>query len=229
MCKNAIDERAGINKLLDDLLIHLEQRGYAQSSLRTYGGIYKRLRAYCADKGTGVFTEDLGWQFMSDCYGTVLGEKDRLKNISRAVAMLSDFQRFGMIFPQSYRDRQEFSAGFCNLMEGFLSNRGKHNLANGTLTRYRHFLLRFELFLLERNIACFSQIQPHHINAYIESFAGYSKNSTAFALNMMKSLFNYAYETGFGSVIIQLLSQELLMRSITVSRLYSVRMKLNVF
>ena len=35
MCKNAIDERAGINKLLDDLLIHLEQRGYAQSSLRT--------------------------------------------------------------------------------------------------------------------------------------------------------------------------------------------------
>ena len=29
MCKNAIDERAGINKLLDDLLIHLEQRGYA--------------------------------------------------------------------------------------------------------------------------------------------------------------------------------------------------------
>lgn len=51
MCKNAIDERSGINKLLDDLLIHLEQRGYAQSSLRTYGGIYKRLRAYCADKG----------------------------------------------------------------------------------------------------------------------------------------------------------------------------------
>lgn len=200
MCKNAIDERSGINKLLDDLLIHLEQRGYAQSSLRTYGGIYKRLRAYCADKGAGVFTEDLGWQFMSDCYGAVLGEKDRLKNISRAVAMLSDFQRFGMIFPQSYRDRQEFSAGFCNLMEGFLSNRGKHNLANGTLTRYRHFLLRFELFLLERNIACFSQIQPYHINAYIESFAGYSKNSTAFALNMMKSLFNYAYETGFGSV-----------------------------
>ena len=179
MCKNAIDERSGINKLLDDLLIHLEQRGYAQSSLRTYGGIYKRLRAYCADKGAGVFTEDLGWQFMSDCYGAVLGEKDRLKNISRAVAMLSDFQRFGMIFPQSYRDRQEFSAGFCNLMEGFLSNRGKHNLANGTLTRYRHFLLRFELFLLERNIACFSQIQPYHINAYIESFAGYSKNSTA--------------------------------------------------
>ena len=227
MCKNAIDERAGINKLLDDLLIHLEQRGYAQSSLRTYGGIYKRLRAYCADKGTGVFTEDLGWQFMSDCYGTVLGEKDRLKNISRAVAMLSDFQRFGMIFPQSYRDRQEFSAGFCNLMEGFLSNRGKHNLANGTLTRYRHFLLRFELFLLERNIACFSQIQPHHINAYIESFAGYSKNSTAFALNMMKSLFNYAYETGFGSVNYSAAVPRVAYAQ--YNRIPTVFMKLNVF
>ena len=49
MCKNAIDEGVGINKLLDDLLIHLKQRGYAQSSLRTYGGIYERLRAYCAE------------------------------------------------------------------------------------------------------------------------------------------------------------------------------------
>ena len=67
MCKNAIDEGVGINKLLDDLLIHLKQRGYAQSSLRTYGGIYERLRAYCADKRTEVFTEDLGWQFTSDC------------------------------------------------------------------------------------------------------------------------------------------------------------------
>ena len=158
MCKNAIDEGVGINKLLDDLLIHLKQRGYAQSSLRTYGGIYERLRAYCADKRTEVFTEDLGWQFTSDCYGAVLGEKNRRKNISRAVAMLSDFQRFGMIFPQSYRDRQKFSAGFCNLLEGFLSNREKRNLANGTLTRYRHFLLRFELFLLERNISCFSHL-----------------------------------------------------------------------
>ena len=75
MCKNAIDERAGINKLLDDLLIHLEQRGYAQSSLRTYGGIYKRLRAYCADKGTGVFTEDLGWQFMHFLYSQKIRPK----------------------------------------------------------------------------------------------------------------------------------------------------------
>lgn len=200
MCKNAIDERTDINKLLDDLQVHLEQRGYAQSSLCTYGGIYKRLRTYCADKGIDVFTEDLGWQFMSDCYGAVLGEKGRLKNISRAVAMLSDFQRFGMIFPQNHRGKQEFSAGFYNLMEGFLSNREKHNLANSTLTRYRHFLLRFESFLLERDITGFNQIQPHHINAYIESLAGYSKNSTAFALNMMKSLFNYAYEIGFSSV-----------------------------
>lgn len=200
MCKKTIDESTDINKLLDDLQVHLEQRGYAQSSLRTYGGIYKRLKAYCASKGISVYTEDLGRQFMSDCYSAVLGEEDRLKNISRAIAMLSDFQRFGMIFAQNYRDKQEFSTGFSNLMEGFLSNREKHNLADSTLIRYRHFLLRFESFLLERGITSFNQINTHHINAYIESFAGYSKNSTAFALNMIKSLFNYAYETGFSTV-----------------------------
>ena len=89
-----------VKELIAELNVHLKQIGYRPSSLKTYGGILNRLQDYCSTKSFDVFTMELGRNFIQDCYGAVLGERNRFKNISRAIHMLADFQRFGMVFKQ---------------------------------------------------------------------------------------------------------------------------------
>jgi site-specific recombinase XerD len=191
---------APVGELVSRLNAHLEQLGYRQSSLDTYGRILKRLQVYCAEKDAVVFTMDLGRDFVQDCYGMVLGDRDKFKNISRAIHMLADFQRFGMIFKQHNCNPRGFSNEYKPLFEGFLESLAKTRLAKGTIKSYRSSLFRLENFLLTRGVSQFSQLGLHQVNIYVESLAGYSKNHISMTLGLMRRLFDYARDNGYHSV-----------------------------
>mgnify|MGYP002858107523 CR=1 FL=1 len=126
-----------------------------------------------------------------------MGNNTQLKLVNRAVIMLSDYQRFGMIFKQQYAQADVFTSGYQMLFEEFMKSREKRNIAKGTIKRYRHFLHRFESFMLNHDVIKFSEISINHINTYIESLAGYAKNTISFTLNMLRWLFKFAYENGY--------------------------------
>ena len=122
----------------------------------------------------------------------IIGDKAQGKLVNRAVIMLSDFQRFGMIFRQQYIQADVFSPGYQTLFEEFMKSREKRNIAEGTIKRYRHFLHRFEAFLLNRGVYSFSEINIHHINVYIQSLSSYSKNTVSASIGLLKFLFGFA-------------------------------------
>lgn len=70
MCKNAIDEGVGINKLLDDLLIHLKQRGYVGHAhvnathwyIRLTGETYPHIRQICEELGDIYSNIKMQWE-----------------------------------------------------------------------------------------------------------------------------------------------------------------------
>ena len=200
MAEEMVYRRKTIQELVSGLTEHLEQIGYRPSSLKTYGGILERLQDYCATRSTETFTMDLGREFVQDCYGAVLGERERLKNISRAVHMLADFQRFGMVFKQQNVRRNGFSPEYAQLFERFLESRHKSGIADSSVAKYRNFLFRFERFLKDRGVNHFHQLALHHVNVYVESMAGYSKNTISAALGMLRLLFDYARNNGFHRV-----------------------------
>lgn len=198
MSEGMVYQGNSIQELVSGLTEHLEQIGYRPSSLKTYGGILERLQDYCAARrGTETFTMDLGREFVQDCYGAVLGERDRLQNISRAVHMLADFQRFGMVFKQQNVRRNGFSPEYTQLFERFLESRRKSGIASSSVAKYRNFLFRFERFLKDRGVDHFHRVALHHVNVYVESMAGYSKNTISAALGMLRLLFDYARENGY--------------------------------
>lgn len=197
MSEKMVFQNKPIKELIAALNSHLKQIGYRPSSLKTYGGILSRLQEYCTARGYEFFSMELGQNFVRDCYGIVLGERDKVKNISRAVHMLADFQRFGMVFKQHNCNPRGFTIEYKSLLDGFLISLEKTWLAKGTIKSYRNSLFRLESFLITRGVTRFNQLELFHVNAYIESLAGYSKNHISMILGLMRRLFDYALDNGY--------------------------------
>lgn len=171
--------------------------GYAQSSLNTYRGICAKIVCYFEDQGVERFNIELGQKFIVEYGGDQFDTAGGFKNYYRAVHMLSDLQRYGMIFKCTQMNRFEFSEGYKQLFEEFLGYTRKRGIANSSVDRIRKILRRFESFLLNRGIRVFSRIKLHHMNVYLETLAGYSKNTISFTVSYLKQLMDYAFQNGY--------------------------------
>ena len=190
MSKNVVE-------LTTALHAHLADLGYKPSSLKTYGCILKKLVGYCTDKNIDTYSVQVGRDFVWECYGYVLGEFDSGKAPNRAMHMLTDFQRYGMIFKQHNIRLEGFSSEYEQLFESFLLHLRKVGIAESSIRKYRNFLFRFEYFLKNRGVLFFNQLELCHLNIYVESYAGLSRNTVAAAVSNLKRLLDFAYKHGY--------------------------------
>lgn len=200
MEKTSSMHNENIGELVDSLYAHLRELEYSEATIVTNRSILSRLVKYAESKRTDKFTIELGRDFVQAEFGHLLGEKDCSHNVNRAIHMLADFQRYGMIFKQSSLTIKGFSDEYKPLFEAFLEYLRKQGLCDNSITTWRGRLFRLEYFLLNRGIEHFEQIEIPHINEYIESLAGFSNGTISATLGCFRRLFVYAYENGYHSV-----------------------------
>ena len=184
--------------LASTVLAEMKKLGYAESSLNTYRSIFDKMTAYFEDKGIGTFSLEQGHAFVLDYCGDRLNDDKTFKNYFRAIHMAGDYQRYGMIFRQTQAGKKDFTEGFKPLADSFLDSLAKTGrIADGTLYSYRKKLFRFEGFLLDRGVDSISKVTGHHIDVYVETLAGYSKNTISFSLTCLRRLLDFAYTNGY--------------------------------
>lgn len=186
-----------IRELISEAKSHLTQIGYRPRTIERLDAVWRKLEDYCDLQGTSSLTAESGREFVWERYGSVLGEKDTSHNVNRAVHLLLDFQKFGMVFKQSSMTIKGFSEPYRELLEGFLKHLHQEGVADGSIRTWRSRLFRFEYFLENNGIAHFSQIELHHVNAYIESLAGFSSGTIGGTLKILGRLFDYALANGY--------------------------------
>jgi site-specific recombinase XerD len=196
--ENARNE--SISKLIELLYVHLEELEYSEATIMTNKSILGRLKRYAESTDKTEFTIELGREFVQAEYGHMLGDRDCSHNVNRAVHMLADFQRYGMIFKQSSLTLKGFSDEYKPLFESFLEYLRKQSLCDNSIVTWRGRLFRLEYFLLNRGIERFEQIEAPHINEYIESLAGFSNSTISSTLGCFRRLFAYAHENGYHTV-----------------------------
>jgi site-specific recombinase XerD len=191
---NIRNERIG--ELIPLLFAHLTELGYSKDTLRTNKSILSRLERYAVAKGTDEFSIELGREFVLYEFGHILGDKDCSHNVNRAIHMLADFQRYGMIFKQSSLTIKGFSNEYKPLFEDFLGHLRKQGLADASIATWRGRLFRLEYYLLNRGVRKFEQIELAHVSEYVESLAGFSTNTIFATLGFLRRLFDFAHENG---------------------------------
>lgn len=170
--------------------------GYSQFSIDRMDAVWKELAVYCEEHNGGLLTAESARSFVWEMYGAVLGEKDASQNVNRAVHILLDIQQFGMIFKQSHMTLKSFSDAYSPLFEGFLEKLRKDGFSEGSVRTWRSRLFRFEYFLANNGIGQFSQIELHHLNAYVETLAGFSSGTVGGTIKLLGRLSDYALENG---------------------------------
>ena len=170
---------AGIRELVTAVKAQMSGLGYSQYTIDRMDAVWKNLASYCEEHNDGLLTAESARCFVWDLYGAVLGEKDASQNVNRAVHILLDFQQFGMIFKQSHMTLKSFSDAFSPLFEGFLEKLRKDGFAEGSVR--------------------FSQIELHHLNAYIETLAGFSSGTVGGTIKLLGRLSDYALANGWHS------------------------------
>jgi len=184
---------AGIRELVTAVKAQMSGLGYSQYTIDRMDAVWKNLASYCEEHNDGLLTAESARGFVWDLYGAVLGEKDASQNVNRAVHILLDFQQFGMIFKQSHMTLKSFSDAFSPLFEGFLEKQRKDGFAEGSVRTWRSRLFRFEYFLANSGIDRFSQIELHHLNAYIETLAGFSSGTVGGTIKLLGRLSEGAF------------------------------------
>ncbi|KTE90269.1 hypothetical protein AT727_24720 [Desulfitobacterium hafniense] len=190
-------QKLEIKTLISEAKSHLAQIGYRPCTIDRLDAVWKKLAAYSDLQGASALTAQLGREFVWKWYGSVLGEPDTSHNVNRAVHLLLDFQKFSMVFKQSSMTIKGFSEPYHELFEGFLEHLRQEGVADGSLRTWRSRLFRFEYFLKNNGLTRFSQIELHHVNAYIESLAGFSSGTVGGTLKILGRLFDYALENGY--------------------------------
>jgi len=199
MLKSETTQAMPVGELVATLYDKMREYGYAQSSLDTYRRICEKLLDFFEENGVATFDIETGRRFVWECCGAQLGTSGYFKNYNRAIHLLSDLQRYGMIFKQSVLTMKDFSDEFKLLFEEYLESVKKSGIADGSVHAYRTHLFRLESFLQDRGLRRFDQIELHHMNTYVETLSGYARNTISFTLTNLKRLMDFAYQNGYHS------------------------------
>ena len=197
MSKNVDLQNKNVVELVGALKEHLSELSYSKASCKTYGCVLNNFVKYCEEKGIDAYNIQTGRDFVWDCYGFVLGEKDSGKAPNRAMYMLAEYQRYGMLLKRHSIVMEGFSSEYEPLFESFLSHLEKMGTAASSIRKYRVFLFRLEGFLKNRGIKHFRDVGLRHLSIYIESHAGLSRNTVASVVWNLKRLSDFAYNNGY--------------------------------
>lgn len=188
---------ASVCQLIEAVKEQMTRLCYKQSSIERMDDVWRNLAVYCEQHTDGVLTEESAQGFVFDVYGAVLGEKGALYNVNRAIHMLQDFQKFGIIFKRSQATLKVFSDAYSPLFEGFLEGLRKDGFSNGTIKTWRGQLFRFEYFLMNHGIDSFNQVELHHLNEYIKTLDGFSSGTARGIIKLLGRLSDYAVINGW--------------------------------
>ena len=185
-----------IRELVDGLNDHLPKINYQPTTVARLNAEWKKLIEYADAKDTDVFSIELGRAFVWEWCGSILGDKDTSQNVNRAIHMLADFDRYGMVFKQSSMTLKGFSKAYKLLFEGFLEHLRKTGTAEGSIPTWKSRLFRLEYFLQNNGISEFKQIEKHHMFTYAETLSGFSSSTIGATIRTLRKLFDYAILTG---------------------------------
>ncbi len=188
---------ASVRQLIGAVKEQMAQLSYKPSSVERMDDVWRNLAVYCEQHTNGVLTDESAQGFVLDVYGGVLGEKRALYHVNRAIHMLQDFQKFGIIFKRSRATLKVFSEAYDSLFESFLEDLRKDGFSEGTIKTWRGQLFRFEHFLVSNGIDSFDQIELHHVNEYIKTLDGFSSGTVRSIIRLLGRLSDYAVTKGW--------------------------------
>lgn len=208
--KPKIAHRKSTAHLIKNVKGKLSEVGYKPGTIKRYQRYWDALLVYEADKGISSYSPKVGLEFLDSIYGINvfkgLREQDKIR--ARAITLLNDYSRDGVLFPpQRGTPTVSFLCCFNALFESFKKHRvDRFQISKNTLTNYNKYIGRFLFYLEKSNIRDIAQLTPGIISGYCTSHFTYSLSTLYNSFCALRVFFRYLktqglQETDFSKIV----------------------------
>lgn len=189
---------------LKELTAEVEQRlhqlKYDPHTITVYHRFWNRVADFMEDNGQPEFNETIADEYCRNVYGCPLTElSGTAKDCRRAIAVLLEFQKSGVIYRRQQSKKHIFSDCYQPATGEFMSI---IELTKARTT-YRQFRFRLEAFLgyLEGN-GCtdFQELNKQIILAYWNTRSHLCRNTQSFDAYALRKFFDFLYEHGYTAI-----------------------------
>ncbi|MBK5242676.1 site-specific integrase [Clostridium sp.] len=188
-----------LNDLISKVLMELKRLNYANSTIKSYSLLYKRVTAFAKENEKSYFSEELGNNFLKEEYNCTVNYYEEAlpkgsKHAIRMIRVLGDYQLHGVLIRRivkkpGYVKPPQFESILTSYeKECELNNYSKR----GMRTRVQR-LFFFIDYLDSRNVHDINDVTPQMISDYVKTVFPHHEKSIASILTTLRMFLRFLY------------------------------------
>lgn len=186
-------------ELITKVLMELERLHYADSTINSYGLLYKRVNTFAKEKEERYFSEKLGSNFLKEKYNcTVNYYKEALpkgvKHAIRMIRVLGDYQLHGVLIRRIVKKAGYVKPlQFKSILIAYERECELNDYSNrGMRTRVQR-LFFFIDYLDSSNVQDINDVTPEIISDYVKTIFPHHEKSIASILTTLRMFLKFLY------------------------------------
>ena len=194
-----------VQQATNEIIVALEDRQLAESSIDQYKQHYQELNAYCKHGELRSIDENTLLEFLRsqyDVHMTSLHVKglDRVAgNHIRPFTVLNWYLMTGEINTRVRVRNPLFICpeGFCDSYEAFMEYLRQKDLASSTVRNYRETVQQFIRHMISIGVESSEMISPAGILSFLSAFKHFSTNSFSYLITGIRQYLSFLFCSGF--------------------------------
>jgi len=158
--------------------------------------IWAALESYMSKRNIDSFDMKIGVNFLEDEYGITAFENLNSSQGAkvRAVNVLGEYQLHGFILSKRRKIGKEYYHVIEGAFQKFIDSRRRFGISESTLTANELYLSRFSEYLAKQKLKNISNLTSEHVLGFVNSLAGYSKETINCTLCSLRVLLRFLHE-----------------------------------
>ena len=192
------DKQHALSELVQATKQEMEERGYAEATIKTYEKIWRMLSAYAQKNNIDQYSTAIAHDFLKSKFGD-LADFPRTCSTQgeyfRGLNKLDEYHKYG--FVSSKRPQQKaysFPEGFNEQIRGYIDKRKSEGLSEKRIQVFSLYLERFSHFCVDIGLGQITQISGDHINQYLTYVGKYTVSTVTNSICCIRAFLAYLYD-----------------------------------
>lgn len=191
-----------LQELIDTAEARLADLNYSQKAIYDFHRCWLDLLSYAEERNEKYFSVELGEKYLLERRGIdVLADESTLgltrsmiRPYKRAIYLLADLQKSGVVLRKRRMERTEVPARFAPILEHYLvMARSRYN-SEGTVAGKEFIIKQFLLHVDQKNIQDLKQLTHQDITSFLETTVTWARRTVATTICYLRQFISFLYE-----------------------------------
>jgi len=185
-----------ISELIKKVTEELKKLRYTEKRLKKFAPTWNKLKYYMKCRKISELDSGTAHDFLKEVYDIRTFKKltSAKRAHARAVNLLTDYQKLGIILAKAKRKIHIYHPQFQDIFESYIDFKKNKGISEDTLGSYAIYLERFSNYLNNQNICDIRQLDNRLVLGFCQTLLNFSPATVHCTLCSLRTFFNYLYQ-----------------------------------